>query len=110
MRLGHCHQRDFFGAPPGAPCRLGNPFAYSSDVFGNRHKNTKPQGTRRSTEDSRLPLWDSVSSVVHSNYMIAVGGAGSSGRPAFASGTRIMTATSAASAIKLVTGWSPMAR
>ncbi len=43
-------------------------------------------------------------------YMIAVGGAGSSGRPALASGTRIITATSAAKAIKGATAESPMAR
>ncbi len=43
-------------------------------------------------------------------YMIAVGGAGSSGRPALASGTRIITATSIAKAIKGATAESPMAR
>ena len=41
-------------------------------------------------------------------YMIAVGGAGSSGRPAFASGTKIITATRMASAITAVIRWSPL--
>src|SRR5208283_2223923 len=59
--------------------------------------------------------WDSpeparTETLADRHHMIAVGGAGSSGLPALASGTRIITATSTAKAIKGATAESPMAR
>jgi hypothetical protein len=81
-----------------------NALANFRDVFGYGHgglhgivKFEKKGRGRNARANQKLCLRAA-------SYMMAVGGAGSSGRPALASGSRIITATNAARASTLVNG------
>src|SRR5579862_2100955 len=90
MGLAHCHQRDLFRIPTCAPRCLSDSFAHCRDVFRNGHQNLQPRRARRSTKECPLAPCRLVSCA----YMMAVGGAGSSGLPALARGTRTIARTS----------------
>ena len=80
---------------------LGNPsfLVILSESEGPMHFAAQPEciGLSRQRTPLRMTIRDDAS-VVENTYMIAVGGAGSSGLPALASGTRTITRTSTTNA------------
>src|ERR1035441_3596453 len=107
--LAHSHQCDFVRVAARATRRCRDPLPHLGDIFCNRHNKGHPHrqdGDGAQGEAELRSAWTGEGAHPHTsipprtlrNYIIAVGGAGSSGLPAFASGTRIITSASTASA------------
>src|SRR5271157_3101557 len=123
--LADAHQCDFIRSAGRAACSCCDPLPHLGNIFCNRHKTLKAVTAnpvlimRRGPSFARLDPSTSLRAgsrgrpslrgswwrpdgrgrpSLHERHMIAVGGAGSSGLPALASGTRIMTIASTASA------------
>src|ERR1035441_4837989 len=108
--LAHRHQCDFVRSACRPPRRCRDPLPHLGDIFCNRHNKGHPHrqdGDGAQGEAELRSAWTGEGAHPHTsiplptlrNYIIAVGGAGSSGLPAFASGTRIITSASTPSAI-----------
>src|SRR5579871_394406 len=93
MRLGDAHQSDLSGRTPcPARCCL-DALPHLGNTLTDGHAKKEKARARRPR---------------HTSYMIAVGGAGSSGLPALASGTFIMTKINTAMPIRPEREKSPM--
>src|ERR1017187_1830490 len=107
--LAHRHQCDFVRSACRPPRRCRDPLPHLGDIFCTRHNKGHPPRQESDGAQGEAELrsaWTGEGAHPHTstpprtlrNYIIAVGGAGSSGLPAFASGTRIITSASTASA------------